>query len=111
MTKAAFRRTASAAIAGLLMGVGAVVSVAPAHANPDGDNAFIDDLNKKGVPFKSRTEIIRVAKEFCLDQTRQGVPNWAPGYNLMHKQGWTQTELDNFINVAVPTYCPKVWGM
>ena len=47
MTNTAFPRSASAVIAGLLMAVGAAVSVAPAHADPEKDQIFIDYLNKK----------------------------------------------------------------
>ena len=111
MTHSAVRRTATAAIAGLFLALGATASLAPAHADPDKDQSFIDYLDKKGVPYKNRTDIIRVAKGFCLDQTRQGVENWVPGYDLGTKQGWTRTELQNFISAAIPVYCPKVWGM
>ena len=61
MTNAAIRRSASAAIAALMMAVGAAVAVAPAHADPNNDQVFIDYLNKKGVPYGNRTEIIRLA--------------------------------------------------
>jgi hypothetical protein len=111
MTNTAFRRSASAVIAGLLMAVGAAVAVAPAHADPEKDQIFVDYLNKKGVPYTSRTDIIRLAKEYCLDATRQGNPSWLAGYNLQHNQGWTQTETIDFANGAVPVYCPKLWGM
>ena len=109
MTSTAIRRTASAAIAVLLMAAGAAVSVAPAHADAEKDQIFIDYLDKKGVPYKNRTEVIRVAKNFCVAQTRQGNPNWLAGYKLQYAQGWTQTETENFVNGAVPTYCPKLW--
>ena len=109
MTNAATRRTASAAIAALVLVAGAAVSIAPAHADPAYDQIFIDYLDKKGVPYKNRTEAIRTAKTFCVAQTRQGNPNWLAGYKLQYAQGWTQTETENFVNGAVPTYCPKLW--
>ena len=109
MTSTAIRRMAGAAIATLLMAACAAVSVAPAHADADKDQTFIDHLDKKGVPYKNRTEAIRVAKNFCVAQTRQGNPNWLAGYKLQYAQGWTQTETENFVNGAVPTYCPKLW--
>lgn len=110
MTNTAIRRTASAAIAALFVAVGAAISVAPAHADPVYDQKFLDYLDKKGVPFSNRTAIIRAAKQFCLDTTRQGGAKWKVGYNLMKEQGWTETETADFINAAVPTYCPSVWG-
>jgi Protein of unknown function (DUF732) len=109
MTTTAIRRTASAAIAVLLMAAGAAMSVTPAHADAEKDQTFIDYLDKKGVPYKNRTQAIRVAKNFCVAQTRQGNPNWLAGYKLQYAQGWTQTETENFVNGAVPTYCPKLW--
>jgi hypothetical protein len=110
MRRTAIRRTAAAVVGALFVALGAAVSIAPAHADTN-DQQFIDYLNKKGVPFKSRIEVIRLGKQFCLDTTRQGNPNWLAGYNLAVKQGWTQTEAENFVNAAIPTYCPKLWGM
>jgi len=109
MTNTAIRRTASAAIAGLFLAAGAAISVAPAHADPEKDQVFIDYLDKKGVPYGNRTEIIRVAKDFCLDQTRQGNPSWLAGYKLQHNEGWTQSETETFVMGAIPVYCPKLW--
>jgi Protein of unknown function (DUF732) len=109
MTNTVVRRTATAAIAGLFLAVGAAVAVAPAHADPIYDQQFIEYLEKKGVPYKSRTDIIRTAKQFCLDTTRQGNPDWLAGYNLASKEGWTQTETENFVMAAIPTYCPQLW--
>jgi malic enzyme len=104
------RGAASTMITALFLGAGAAMAIAPAHADADGDNAFIAYLDKKGVPYESRTQIIRMAKQFCLDQTRQGTPNWLPTYVLQHKQGWTNTEAQTFISGAIPVYCPQVWG-
>ncbi len=109
MTTTVVRRTATAALAGLFLAVGAAVAVAPAHADPVYDQQFIDRLDKKGVPYKNRTEAIRTAKQFCIDTTRQGNPDWLAGYKLGVNQGWTQTETNNFIGAAVPTYCPQLW--
>jgi len=109
MTNAATRRIASAAIAALVLVAGAAVSIAPAHADPAYDQIFIDYLDKKGVPYKNRTQAIRLAKEYCLDQTRQGNPSWLAGYNLQYSQGWTQTEAVQFVEGAIPIYCPKLW--
>jgi hypothetical protein len=86
MTNTAFRRSASAVIAGLLKAVGAAVSVPPAHCDPEND----------------------LAEEYCLDATAQGYPSWLAGYNLQHGHGWTQTETIDFTNGAVPVYCPKL---
>jgi Protein of unknown function (DUF732) len=110
MTNTVFRRTASALVAALFVTVGAAVSVAPAHADPVYDRKFIDYLDKKGVPYKDRTDMIRVAKQFCLATTRQGGSTWKAGYRLMKDQDWTETEASTFIEAAVPTYCPGVWG-
>jgi hypothetical protein len=97
-------------ITALFLATGTVVAMAPAHADADGDNTFIALLDKKGFPYENRTQIIRVAKQFCLDQTRQGVTNWVPGYQLQQKEKWTNSDLQIFIQGAVSVYCPQVWG-
>ncbi len=103
------RRAASATIAALLLGTGAAVAAAPAHADAAGDKAFIDYLDQKGFPYENRTQIIRLAKKYCLDQTRQGYATWVASYLLQHEQGWSNTETQTFIGGAIPVYCPKVW--
>ena len=109
MNATVVRRAASATIAALVLGASAAVAIAPAHADAAGDNAFIAYLEKKGVPYANRTQIIRLAKQFCLDQTRQGNPNWLASYYLERDQGWTHTETQTFIGGAIPVYCPEVW--
>jgi hypothetical protein len=110
MTNTAIRRAAGAAVAALFVAVGGTLSVAPAHADPVYDQKFLDYLDAKGVPFKNKTEVIRLAKQFCLDMGRQGGSTWKVGYHLMKDQGWTEAETQTFIQAAVPTYCPNAWG-
>ena len=110
MNATVVRRAASATIAALFFGASAAVAIAPAHADADGDNAFIAYLDKKSFPYENRTQIIRLAKQFCLDQTRQGTPSWVATYVLQKNQKWTNTEAQTFIEGAIPVYCPKVWG-
>jgi Protein of unknown function (DUF732) len=81
------------------------------HANPVYDEKFLDYLDKKVVPYKNTTEIIRVAKQFCLDTSRQGGSTWKAGYSLTKTQGWTETEATNVIQAAIPTYCPQLLGL
>ena len=107
MTKTAIRRAAGAVVGALVVAVAGAVSVAPAHADPAYDQQFIDFLDGKGVPFTNRTDIIRVAKQFCLDLGRQGGSTWKAGYHLMKEQGRTQSETENFVAAAVPIYCPR----
>ena len=66
-------------------------------------------LDRKSIPYESRVGAIRLAKQFCLDVTRQGNTSWLAGYNLQFKQGRTQTEAENFISGAVGVYCPQLW--
>lgn len=110
MTNTAIRRAAGAAVAALFVAVGGTLSIAPAHADPVYDQKFLDYLDAKGVPFKNKTDIIRLAKQFCLDMGRQGGSTWKVGYHLMKDQGWTESETQTFIQGAVPTYCPSAWG-
>jgi hypothetical protein len=108
MTRTAVRRSVSSAIAALLLAAAAAVSVAPAHAD-EKDDKFVEFLDQKGVPYANKTEIIRVAKEFCLIRTRQNEPKWRAAYRIGRQQGWSETETANFAMGAIPTYCPNVW--
>lgn len=108
MTRTALRRSAGAAVAAFLVSAGAAVSIVPAHAD-DKDDRFIEHLDQQGVPYSSETEAIQMAKEFCLDATRQGTPDWRAGYNLQDASGWSGTEIAAFAEGAIPTYCPKLW--
>ena len=110
MTKTAIRRTTGLVVGALVVAAGAAISATPAHADPGYDQKFIEYLDDKGVPFENRTEIIKVAKQFCLDMGRQGSSTWKAGYHLMKDHGWTQSQAENFIHAAVPTYCPGAWG-
>jgi hypothetical protein len=53
------------------------------------DQKFIDFLDKKGVGAGS---------------------TWNAGYSLMNEEGWTQSETETFIQAAIPTYSPGLWG-
>jgi hypothetical protein len=107
MTNTAIRRTTSALVAALFVAVGSAVSMAPAHADPPNDQQFIDFLDKKGVPYQNKTDVIRTAKQFCLDYSRQGGSTWKVGYKLMKAEGWTESQAMNFVQAAVPVYCPS----
>jgi hypothetical protein len=107
MSNTAIRRTTSALVAGLFVAVGSAVSVAPAHADPAQDQQFIDFLDRKGVPYPNKTAAIRIAKQFCLDFSRQGGSTWKVGYKLMKAEGWTESQAMDFVSAAVPVYCPS----
>lgn len=108
MTRTALRRGAAASMAALLVATGAGMAVAPAHAD-EKDDQFIEYLDQKRVPYSSKTEAIRLAKDFCLVRTRQNAPKWRAAYHLANDQGWTETETAHFAEAAIPTYCPRVW--
>jgi hypothetical protein len=107
MTNTAIRRTTGALVAAAFIAVGAAVTVAPAHADPAYDQQFLDFLDKKGVPYQNPTDAIRTAKQFCLDFSRQGGSQWKTGYKLMKAEGWTESQAMNFVQAAVPVYCPN----
>ncbi|MGV0850065.1 DUF732 domain-containing protein [Mycolicibacterium phlei] len=100
-------------MAAVLLGIGGMMTTAPAYAQDgvDKNKTFIDFLDKKRVPYKNSHTAIRMAKQFCVDATRQGNPAWLAGWNLQQAGGWTQTEAEYFVEGAVYVYCPKVWGV
>lgn len=104
MRTIAFRRSASAALAALLVGVGAVVAIAPAHAS-DADDEFIELLDIEGVPYSNQTEVIRAGKEWCLARTRPNAKMGPMNNDLLNKMGWSGSELQDFARAATRTYC------
>lgn len=94
MTNTAIRRTTIAVLGALFVASGATVSATPAHAHPIYDQLFIDYLDKHGLRYKCRTDVIRLGRPFCLDT------------NPAEKEVWTQTETEEFIMAAI---CPRLW--
>jgi hypothetical protein len=88
--------------------VGAAVSVAPAHAD-EADDRFIEQLDWKGVPYTNPTEVIRLAKQYCLARTRQNTSPWSANRKVERAMEWSGAEVDNFARAAVPAYCPGAW--
>jgi hypothetical protein len=76
LTNSAIRRSTGAPVAEHFVAIGSAASVAPAHGDPVYDQKFLDYLNQDGAPNKNRTEIIRVAKQFCLCLSRQVGSTW-----------------------------------
>ncbi|MGV0715801.1 DUF732 domain-containing protein [Mycolicibacterium sp. XJ662] len=99
-----FRRSASAALAALLVAAGAVLSVAPAHAGQD-DDEFIELLDIEGVPYSNPTEVIRAGKEYCLARSRPNARMGPVNNELMDKMGWAGSELSDFARAAIRAYC------
>jgi hypothetical protein len=103
-------------VVGIRAGVAAVLlSAIPtvfapfAAADAADDNRFIGRLDRSGVPYTSRVEMIRLAKKTCVGITRQGNPSWRLGWDLQHDKGWSGTQTLDFVSSAVAVYCPDVW--
>lgn len=114
MTGSGFRRSAGAAIAALVVAAGAGISVAPAaHAQGDKekDDTFINFLKEKDVPFKNSIQAIKIAKKLCAEAKDRTISDWLAGYHAQQAGGWTDKELGIFVEGAVYTYCPSVWGV
>ena len=84
------------------------MSVAPAHADSDADKTFHAYLDQKSIPYHNATQIIRIAKQLCLDISRPN-QSWLTSYKLVKDNGWTETRGSFFISGAVPAYCPQLW--
>ena len=113
MTNTAIRRATGAVVAGLFVAVGGAVAIAPAHADPVYDQKFLDYLDAKGVPFESRTDIIRTAKQFCLDMGRQGGSTWkvgaGPGRGARSGSRSTSAPAPRSSRSAPPSAGPAPW--
>jgi hypothetical protein len=89
------------------MGVGASVVPIPAHADTQDeqlDQAFLDALQQKGVPVKSRQTAIGLAHSTCDLLHRGGTVNDA----LLHVKNatsWSVDQITAFAGVAVYAYC------
>lgn len=104
MGSSAFRRGASAALAALVVGAGAVVAVAPAHAGQD-DDEFIELLDIEGVPYANETQVIRAGKQYCLDRSRPNANMGQVNNDVMTKMEWSISELQDFARSAMRTLC------
>src|SRR5689334_3228048 len=102
------RRAASTMITSLLLGTSAAMTTAPAHADAEDDRTFSGYLDRRGFEYEDRTQIIRLAKQSCLDQTRPGMPSWLPLHELQQKYGWTSADAQTFVAGAINVYCPKI---
>lgn len=104
MRLSGIRRSALAGLAALLVGVGAVVSAAPAHADRNAE--FLERLDLEGVPYSSPTEVIRAAKEYCLKSTRPSSNKYRAADRMANDMGWSGTEAQDFGRAADRVFCP-----
>lgn len=99
-----FGRVTTAALAALLVGAGAVVAAAPAHAAQDVDE-FLELLDVEGVPYANETEVIRAGKQYCLDRTRPNANMGRVNNDVMTKMEWSISELQDFARSAMRALC------
>ncbi|RWA20823.1 hypothetical protein MELE44368_02395 [Mycolicibacterium elephantis DSM 44368] len=86
------------------MAFGGVLSVAPAHAGQD-DDEFIELLDLERVPFANKTEVIRAAKDYCLNKTRPNANKWRVAFAIGDDMGWSLAESQDFARAADRAYC------
>jgi hypothetical protein len=98
----------AAAVMAICIGAGVTGVVAiPAHADTQDeqlDQAFLDALQQKGVPVKSRQTAIGLAHSTCDLLHRGGTVNDA----LLHVKNatsWSVDQITAFAGVAVYAYC------
>jgi uncharacterized protein DUF732 len=94
---------------GVGVGLGTAVAI-PAHADPSDaqlDKAFLDAIQKKGVPVKSNQDALDLAHSTCDLLSRGGSVTDA----LMHIKNvtdhWSNDQITAFGGVAVQAYCPN----
>ena len=98
----------AAAVLAICIGTGVTgVFAIPAHADTQDeqlDKAFLDALQQKGVPVKSRQTAIDLAHSTCDLLHRGGTVNDA----LLHVKNatsWSVDQITAFAGVAVYAYC------
>lgn len=103
MKMTAIVRASGMVLAGVLM-TGALA--APAHADQT-DDAFINLLNQRGVPYDSPAEAIRLAKSTCNILGKPGGKQVERAIkNAQTKSGLPIEQLQYLIGGAVAAYCP-----
>lgn len=92
---------------GIAMCTSTTMVAVPAHADPQEeqlDHAFVNALQQKGVPVKSRQDAIDLAHSTCDLLHRGGTVNDA----LLHVKNatsWSVDQITAFAGVAVYAYC------
>jgi hypothetical protein len=93
---------AVAVVAGSAAGV-----AAPAHADPQTDQAFLDALREQGVPVASDAEAIARGHSTC-DQLHQGDAPIDVLRRVESSTNWSQDVSISFISVSAQAYCPDM---
>ena len=100
------RKTITAlTIAATLTGT-ALLTITPAHANPQDDRLFYALVTGDAPAFKAipRRELIKTARQTCKG-LRQGL-TIIETHDLMTESGFTDTQASAFLAGAVVFYCP-----
>ncbi|MGE2737749.1 DUF732 domain-containing protein [Mycolicibacterium vaccae] len=89
------------AVAGLL----ALAVAAPAGAD-DPDDAFLDAIDTKGIPYSSTTDAIDLATAICAYVSAGQAPDQV-AVEIVGPAGWTAEQSGLFVEAATRSYCPS----
>lgn len=96
----------TAAIGTAVIGLGAVVTAAPAAAN-SADDAFIAQMTALGISFSSPQETVRQGHQVCRALI-SGKTESDVATDLRNKTNLTPTQVAYFVVDASNAYCPRL---
>jgi hypothetical protein len=91
------------AVAGLLTLAAAIG--APAEADPNTDDGFIDALNHAGVDFGQPGNAMAVGESICPMLAQPG-GSFAAAVSSVRRQGMSPAMAQMFTTIAIQSYCP-----
>jgi hypothetical protein len=91
------------AVAGLLALAAAIG--APAEADPNTDDSFIDALNHAGVDFGQPGNAMAVGESICPMLAQPG-GSFAGAVSSVRRQGMSPAMAQMFTTIAIQSYCP-----
>jgi hypothetical protein len=87
-----------------VVGVAATTLAAPSAAQGGVDQAFIDEVHKKGVPIASDAQAVELAHSTCGVLSSGGSAADALN-NITKATNWSQQQATDFGGLAVVAYC------
>lgn len=83
-----------------------VVALAAPAAADDADDAFLDTIDTKGIPYSSSTDAIDLATAICAYVSAGQAPDQV-AVEIVGPAGWTAEQSGLFVEAATQSYCPS----
>ncbi|MGE2731442.1 DUF732 domain-containing protein [Mycolicibacterium vaccae] len=92
---------------GIVAAAGLVALTLAASAGADDpDDAFLDAIDTKGIPYSSTTDAIDLATAICEYVSAGQAPDQV-AVEIIGPPGWTAEQSGLFVEAATRSYCPS----